>query len=344
MNNLTQFMVKDNINLLWDVLLDELHINQTNKSLMSNIRVIFESNIKPFSSRINPSSSIMELNKLFLSQVVLAVNRLLFPKEKIIKRIKIEDEEVSEPYKIEDIQSSRQSEFEKELEKKRLDLENYMTPQKPKELDFSDKATDGKITAMDSLVAQKMTQRNLEIEQFQNNNYNTTNIDPEKWLSSKETSVKGEKNGMQTSNIVSNVVNKNNNNNRLKHINIDNNNNISLVKEKKVTWNDQESTSNIFLKLKKKPEEQSIVEVIDETIEQKQYIEQQSAPLPEVKPEQIIRTNPTNITIQNTPIIPSNEIVKQINEINTKINNLYDMVAKLTKLMEKDAISTTDVH
>ena len=313
MNISSQFMAKQNLSLLWDVLLDELHINTTNKSLMSNIRAIFEGNIKPFTSRINPNTNIMELNKLFLSQVLLAVNKL-FPKEQNIKRITITDEEVLEPYRVEDIHASRQTDFEKAVEKNRLDLENYMNLKKPKEMDFSDKASDGKITAMDSLIAEKMTQRNLEIELFQNSNYNTTDINPEQWLSSKETSVKGEKNEAQ-----------NNKTNRLKHISIDNNNNISLIKEKKVSWNDLESTPNIFQKLKKKQEGQII---IDEPNEQKHYIEQQSAPLPDVKQEMFVSLR-NNIT-QNTPIIPTSEIIKQMNEMNTKIDNLYEMISKLT--------------
>lgn len=318
MSNLSQFTLKQNINLLWDVLLDELHINTTNKSLISNIRIVFESNIKPFTVKANSKSNLIELNKQFLSQVVLAVNRL-FPKEQNIKRITITDEEVSEPYRIEDIHSSRQNDFEKEVERKRLDLENYMTLKKPKELNFLDKDSDGKITAMDSLVAEKMTQRNLEIEQFQNNNYNTTNIDPEQWLSSKETSVKGEKNEAQ------NNQPQNNKTNRLKHISIDNNNNISLIKEKKVSWNDLETTPNIFQKLKKKQESQII---IDETPEQKHYIEQQSAPLPDVKQEPFVSLK-NNIT-QNNPIIPTSEIIKQMNEMNAKIDSLFEMVSKLT--------------
>jgi hypothetical protein len=253
---------------------------------------------------------------MFLHQVVLAVNRL-FPKEQNIKRITITDEEVYEPYRIEDIHLSRQNDFEKEVERKRLDLENYMTPQKPKEFDFSDRASDEKITAMDSLVAQKVAQRKLDIEQFQNGNYNTTNIDPEKWLSSKETSLKGE-GIVQSSGII-------------------NNNNISLVKEKKVTWDDdQELTTNIFQKLKKKTEDLPLIASINENIKQKHYIEQQSEPLPDVKQEQIIRTIPVNNIIQNNSIIPTNEIAKQMNEMNVTIHNLYDMVSKLTKIIENN--------
>ena len=336
MSNLSQFTNKQNINLLWDVLLDELCINSNNKSLISNIRTVFESNIKPFTSRSNPKTPIMELNKQFLSQVVLAVNRL-FPnltnlqkQEQNIKRITITNDEAAEPYKIEDIQSSRQSEFEKEVERKRMELENYMTPQKPKELDFTYGNLDGKITAMDSLLADKLAQRNLDIEQLHNGNYNQT-IDPEKWLTSKETSVKNEKNVPLSNQPI---------NNRLKHINIDGDN-ISLNQDlnnnknqKKVSFSDfsdENSSVNIFQKLKK---QQPLEEIINTDIEQKQYIEQKSQPLPEIKQEQINR----GIIVQNpsiSPIIPKNEMIKQLNDMNTKIDNLYEMVFKLTNSIQE---------
>jgi hypothetical protein len=335
MSNISQFTTNQNLNLLWDVLLDELHINRSNNSLMSNIRTIFESNIKPFTTRSKPSTNIMDLNKQFLSQVVLAVNRL-FPnlkQEQNIKRITITDEEISEPYKIEDIHASRQSDFEKEVERKRMELENYMTPQKPRDLDFSDKASDGKIKSMDSLVADKMAQRNFEIEQIQNNNYNnnTINIDPEKWLSPKETSIKTEK---ITQEQIMHTNANTNANTKLKYINIDNDN-VSVLKEKKVTWNDSEQTTNIFQKLKKRPDEP-----ISEIIEEKQYVEQKSIPLPDVKQEQINRNIVQNI--QNDPIIPKNEIIKQMNEMNSKIDNLYELVFKLTNSMKGLILNKND--
>ena len=337
MNNLTQFTNKQNIQLLWEVLLDELQINNNNKSLVNNIRNVFESNIHPFTSRTKPNASIIELNKQFLSQVVLAVNKL-FPnfneikqrQEQNIKRIQIASEEITEPYKIEDIQASRQTDFERELETKRMDLENYMTPQKPKEVDFSYGNLDGKITSMDSLIADKMNQRNLEVEQFNNSLHNTLGVNPEQWLKSKETSLNNEKNIEQK--LVKNDLVKNDLvKNRLKHINIDENNNISLNQiitgnktNKSVSFED--SNINIFQKLKRQP----IEEKNYTGFEQKQYVEQKSQPLPEIKQEQINRGTKTIEKQPNIPIIPKNEMVKQLNDMNTKIDNLYELVFKLT--------------
>ena len=330
MSNLTQFKNKQNLALLWNIILDELHINTSNKNLMSNINAIFEGNINPFVSRSNKNSTLMELNKLFLSQVVLAVNRLFpnFTQEQNIKRITISDEEISEPYKVEDIHASRQNDFEKEVERKQMDLDNYMTPQKPKDLDFSDKQTDSKIKSMDSLIAEKMAQRNMEIDQLQNNTYNSS-IDPKKWLSPKETSVKKEKNVVVKENIKLKLIDFNDNQ--------EHNNN-----QKKVSWNDHEPTINIFNKLKK---QSTIIETLDLNDElysnENKYIEQKSMLLPDVKQEEINRIKST-ITPMNEPILPKTEIVKQLNEMNKKIDNIYELIFKLTNQLNTNQLNTNE--
>ena len=326
MSNLSQFTNTQNLKLLWDVLLDEIHINASNKTLITNIRTIFESNIKPFTLRSNPNLNIMELNKQFLSQVVLAVNRL-FPnlkKEQNLQKITIfpEIEDNLEPYKIEDIQSLRQSEFEKEVERKKMELDTYMTPPKPKELDFSNTNLDGKITSMDSLIADKLEQRNLEIECLQNSNYNSTIIDSEKWLTPKETSIKNE-------NI--NFFKKSINNN---------NNNISLTineqnKSKKVSFEKDETTINVFSKLKKQT---NSLEIINSN---NSYDEQPSLPLPlplALPEEKYINTKRTN-----EPILPNIEIINQLNDMNTKIDKLYELVFKLTNLIQDKKDNTKDL-
>ena len=191
---------------------------------------------------------------------------------------------------------------------------------------------------MDSLVADKLSQRNLEIEQFQNSNYSNSGINSEQWLKPKETSVKTDK---------INIEQNNTNNNRLKHINIENNiqfnNNDNDIKfnkiQKIVSWNDnikhtnndetyEEPINNIFQKLKRNTTQEK--DLSNElTIENKQYVEQKSIPLPEVKQEQKSIINQQNLLSQTVPIIPKNEIIKQLNEMNTKIDNLYEIINKL---------------
>ena len=48
MNHLQQFKTVKNINMLWEVLLDELNINNQNTAAVTNIRSVFEINFNPF--------------------------------------------------------------------------------------------------------------------------------------------------------------------------------------------------------------------------------------------------------------------------------------------------------
>jgi hypothetical protein len=310
-----QFINPDNLDILWEVLLDELNINIENKSLLSNIRLVFESNLKLFTAKSNPNTNIINLNKQFLSQLLVAVNKL-FPSlknESNIKRINITNEEILEPYKIEDIQSARKSDFEKELELKKMELENYMSPVKPKELDFSFKNLDDKIPSggMDSLLADKLAERNFDLDNIQHTNYNTSNINPEKWLKAKETSISSEKIEQRQFEQMANI-NKN---------------------SKKVSWNenvDSYLNSNISLKI----EETSAIDIFQKlkknNLDESKYETQSSNPLP--KQEEVLK----NETIskpqinQNVPLIPNTEIIKQLNEMNKKIDNLFEIISKLT--------------
>lgn len=169
--NISIFLNKSNLGLLWDVLLDELNIEATNNQLISNISAVFDSNIRPFTKNENNNASIslVELNKLFLSQVLTAVHRL-FPslkKEQNFKRINISSDDIGEAYKIEDIHSVRQNNFEKQVLQKRDEFEKSISLQKPKELDFTEKIDDGKIKEMESLIAETIARRKFDIEQIQ---------------------------------------------------------------------------------------------------------------------------------------------------------------------------------
>ena len=170
---MSNFLTKQNIALLWEVLLDDMHIDVNNKQIVTNIRSVFESNINPFTknTHVNVNTQLVSLNKIFLSQVVVAVNRL-FPSLKQgqeFKRIQISSEEaqLSEPYKVEDIREEKRDHFEKQVNKKRLEFENSINQNKPAELDFSEKIDDGKIKEMDILIAETVARRKFDIEQIQ---------------------------------------------------------------------------------------------------------------------------------------------------------------------------------
>ena len=63
--------------------------------------------------------------------------------------------------------------------------------------------------------------------------------------------------------------------------------------------------------------------------------------LPEVKQEQIITEQANVPTISNEPIIPKTEIITQLNEMNNKIDKLYELVytlVNITKTSQDDKI------
>lgn len=244
--NVSKFINKQNLNLLWDVLLDELRIDPTNKTVLTNIRTVFESNIHPFTKNngVNNNVNLVNLNKQFLSQVVIAVNRL-FPnlgREQDFKRIQISNEEVMNPYKIEDIHEARKDDFENQLKIKRSEFENSINLQKPKELDFTEKIDDGKIKEMDALIAETVARRNFDIEQI--NKVTNLNVeDPENWLNpqkitknttintiEKNQDLRGNKDQQSEQNFYS----------KLKQINTNTNTNL----KKNVTWDDDNQLNN----------------------------------------------------------------------------------------------------
>jgi hypothetical protein len=205
-----------NIELLWDVLLNELNVNVSSKPIVANLQKVFETQLNLFIKKtsqeiqLHLKHNIMDLNKDFLSHIVAYVKYLYSRQNKGINKLTILDEEavVEEPYKIEDIHASRQSVFDREVEQKRIELETFMVPQKPSHINFADNVTIDKITSMDTIVAEKIAQRNAEIG---DNLIENNNISPEKWLKPIETSL--DKNKKVSWNEPSINANNNNNNN-----------------------------------------------------------------------------------------------------------------------------------
>ena len=179
MSYVQQFTTSKNLTMLWDVLLDELHIDIEHKQIIHNIKTVFDGNISLFTTRANPNTGLMNLNKQFLNQVLIAVNQL-FPnlkQEQQMKRISISNEVLDEPYKVEDIHNARQTDFEKQVINKRNEFDNSINVKKPKPVDFSDKTDSNiKITEMEALIAETVANRKYDIEQIHGINTNTNTV------------------------------------------------------------------------------------------------------------------------------------------------------------------------
>jgi hypothetical protein len=177
-SSIQHFTNPKNLSMLWELLLDELQINPNSTTIVQNIKTVFDGNINLFKTRANPNAGLMNLNKQFLNQLLIAVNQLfpnlkqeqqLLQQQQQMKRINISEEVLlDEPYKVEDIHNARQTDFEKQFLNKRNEFEKTINAKKPQPIDFSDKVEpDAKITEMESLIAETMAKRKYEIEQLQ---------------------------------------------------------------------------------------------------------------------------------------------------------------------------------
>ena len=245
--NIKNFLNNKNVIMLWEVLLDELHINPNSSTVVQNIKTVFDGNISLFTTRANPTAGLMNMNKLFLNQVLIAVNQL-FPnlkQEQQMKLINISEEIIGEPYKVEDIHNARQTDFEKQVSDKRNEFESSINLKKPQPVDFSDKVEpEMKIMEMEALIAETMAKRKFDIEQIQGTNPVTN--------ANTNTVTKPEKSVSFNDNVT---------------LHVDDYESINLTETSKIEKID---TSSIFSKLKKTPLQsitsvQSITPVITTT-------------------------------------------------------------------------------
>jgi len=200
--SLQHFLEERNIQLLWEVLINEPIIKRMCDSevKVTNIMRIFQTNVKEFYEvEKNNCNNLIELNKKF---ILLLINYLfaqqtqdppqnLQQKQYLVSnrnKITIHDDMIlsdstsKELITYEDIQNERVNQFEKKLSLKQQEFANSVTTSKPPVPDFSDKL-DEPISEMDLEVKKIQEQRNYDIEiinkTFQDanraNNANNTN-------------------------------------------------------------------------------------------------------------------------------------------------------------------------
>jgi len=221
------FLEKDNIDTIWEVISDEDIYTFLPKDAQLSIYKIFTENIKGFfNAEKDQTKDIIEMNKKYILLILNYIKKR-YP-EKIPNKIKIfEEPPTKESITYEEIQNDKKTQFEKEWSKIQDEFTNTMSihvPQKPK---FEDETVDEPIKEMDKIIKEIAMKRNYEIDIInQNNENNKNNVD--QWLKPKETSIKNDK---------------------LVPI---------ISKEKNVSWGENSSISN-FIELEEKEYETNIL-------------------------------------------------------------------------------------
>jgi len=207
--SINNFLEQENLQMLWEVLIDEPLIKQScNTELkMNDLIRIFESNVRDFFIiEKNNCNNLIELNKKYILLIINYVmkitntpnlnnnnNNINSSTTNQYRKIKIHtDEPVKQSITFEEIQNDRKTLFEKELNKKQEEFTNAMTLHVPPVPIFSDNL-DQPISEIELEIKRIQEQRNYDIEIINNTNNNSNLSLDENWLKPQETSIKNEK-------------------------------------------------------------------------------------------------------------------------------------------------------
>jgi len=274
--SINDFLEKENLELLWEVLIDEPLIKQLCDSVIKykTLMHIFQSNLNDFFNvEKNNCKNLIELNKKYILLIINYIiktntNQSTAPLQSQspytnsqYKKIKIHDDEpIKQSITFEDIQNDRMNLFEKELNKKQEEFTNAMTLPVPPVPNFSDNL-DQPMSEIEMEIKRIQEQRNYDIEMIKNTNSSSD----ANWLKPQETSIKNEK-------LIK--INNNNSNSNAKNNDVNFNNN-----SKHISWEDEQLSRqepmyeepeeiNIFGKLKKitSPDYQTQIDEIKKEI------------------------------------------------------------------------------
>jgi len=186
--NQNNFLGDNNIKMLWEIILDDDIVVNKNRDEITQINRIFLNVAQQFYDKErNSHPSLIGMNKKFISTIVNILNQN-FPKPKPLVIHNNEKEII--PITAEEIQKSRENEFEQEFKRKQDEFTRAMSLPVPETPIFSDSARDEPISELDIIIKRTIAERNLEMQQI-TNNFNKSEV--ESWIKSSETSVRVEK-------------------------------------------------------------------------------------------------------------------------------------------------------
>jgi len=187
--SIQNFLTKDNIQTLWDVVVDENIFKFLEKAQQINVLNIFNENLKGFfETEKTKAINLIYLNKKYIMLILNYITKNF--KNNITNKIKIYDEpEEKVPITYEEIQNEKKSQFEMDLIKRQQEFTNAITKQVPDVPDFKDNFKDEPIGEMEKMIQEITRKRNYDVEQI-NQSYQKGN---DQWMKPQETSIKSEK-------------------------------------------------------------------------------------------------------------------------------------------------------
>ena len=141
---MTEFISKDNSDLLWDILNENPLFLKFSKNKEDLIMKVLQDDMKSFYDRNLQINDLMELNKRFIAYIT---NALLEKNNK-----------------------SKSVTFEDSFKKKEEEYHEAFKPQLPPQVNFSDDQIDEKISNIDELITNVMQTRQFDIQQIEHQN------------------------------------------------------------------------------------------------------------------------------------------------------------------------------
>ena len=192
--NNREFITNDNVEMLWDVILDDDNIKgqiSRDQQLTNKMRKHYIGQMKLFVEKNNVNTSLFEMNKLFIATFMNSLTPPSSYKKLDLSKISPAEENI---ITIEELHNDRLNNFEKTLEEKQKEFTNAMTLPTPKIPNFSDEKDKPVYQSnVQDLVNKAMEERKLELSST--NDKNTTND----WISTEETFFNNNNNNRQVS-------------------------------------------------------------------------------------------------------------------------------------------------
>ena len=229
------FLNQENVQMLWELLLDSLPNNQVN---ISQVQSIFLNNVKQFGEaekhNITPAN-LVSANKHFLKNMVSLINRQ--------NSNNIDNNNLT--YLAKDIQAQRQNQFDLQMAQRKQEFDSLLTVKKPPVPNFADDIdlANEKLSAdsIKQMINQTVSQRNYELANDSTNTNTNNKVNIFDKISSKQVfkQIKIDNQDLSNNIINESVIDLNNN-----------------EKKKQVSWsndlhNENNITLNILDKLKK---------------------------------------------------------------------------------------------
>lgn len=173
------FLKRENLQVLWDVIIEDDFIRGRPRQELQKINKLFNDNVQVFYQHNRNKSNLVDLNKNFISLMMRTIETNFQNQTQQQQKVLYTSEEIA---------NEKKSQFDLQLKERQDAFYNSMTQHIPAEPNFKD-PHDGPIANLDVEMKKLMAMRNYEVQSYPQPLGN----EPSNWLQPVETSVKAEK-------------------------------------------------------------------------------------------------------------------------------------------------------